>query len=56
MKNPMDAKKKINAILCDTLSDCAKLVGGNSFLLRKVHSKLPTEAVHMNIENGNIKM
>ena len=49
----MDAKEKINTILCDALSDCANLVGGNSFLLRKIHSKLPTEAVHMNIENGD---
>ncbi len=51
--NPMDAKEKINTILCDALSDCANPVGGNSFLLRKIHSKLPTEAVHMNIENGD---
>lgn len=37
----MDAKEKINTILCDALSDCANLVGGNSFLLRKIHTKLP---------------
>lgn len=49
----MDAKEKINIILCDALSDCANLVGGNSFLLRKIHSKLPTEVIHMNIENGD---
>ena len=52
----MDAKEKINTILtilCDALSDCANLVGGNNFLLRKIHSKLPTEAVHINIENGD---
>lgn len=53
MKNPMDAKEIINTILYDALSDCANLVGGNSFLLRKIHSKLPTEVIHMNIENGD---
>ena len=50
----MNAKEKINTILCDALSDCANLVGGNSFLLRKIHSKLPTEVSQLLNAIGNI--